>query len=167
MQLYCLLQKKKVAIFIDVDLARSNRSNNVRGELYEAAELFRKNGGEIFALSSQSYQYFARGNKFAFTDIYCGPNFSDKDKINKIKNHELWLKHDYTQFIFCDDKLFRELQQFCLPKENIIFNVVGTTFLELYDNHSSTTKYTVVECILFYLSIKLYLNNMEKNVTWE
>ena len=108
---------------------------------------------------------------FAFTKIYSVDVALDKDaKVNIIKNHEVYYKHDYDLYIFGNEKMYNSLEQQCksiINQRNIICNVKGTTFLELYKMHSPSVHYTVVEYILFYLGIKLQLKNMEHAVTWE
>ena len=162
-------KKNKVAIFIDVDFARADKGFSIRGQLYEAAELFKKNGGEIYAITSQPKAYFDHGNYLAFTDIFTVDNSINKDgKVNIIMKHDTWFKHDYDLYIFGDDKMYSSLLQYKGSiGGNIICNVTGTTFLELYNNHSPYLHYTVVEYILFYLSIKLHMKNIEIGVIWE
>ena len=160
--------KHKVAVFIDVDYARSDKGFSIRGQLYEAAEQFKKNGGEIYAITSQPKAYFDHGNYLAFTEIFSVDTSMNADaKVDIIKNHETSWKHDYDLYIFGNDKMYDSLEQQYKVRNNIICSVLGTTFLELYKNHSPYVHYTVVEYILFYLSIKLYMKNMEIGVTYE
>ena len=150
--------KHKVAVFIDVDYARSDKGFSIRGQLYEAAEQFKKNGGEIYAITSQPKAYFDHGNYLAFTEIFSVDTSVNADaKVDIIKNHETSWKHDYDLYIFGNDKMYDSLEQQYKVRNNIICSVLGTTFLELYKNHSPYVHYTVVEYILFYLSIKLYM----------
>lgn len=160
--------KHQVAIFIDVDYARSEKDNYIRGQLYEAAELFSKNGGEIYAITSNPKSYFDHGNYLAFTDVFrVNPIDGDTNKVNIIKQHALWFKHDYDLFIFGNDVMYSLLEQYKVStSRHIICNVLGTTFLELYDHHSPCHYYTVVEYILFYLSSKLLLKNIHSDVTF-
>ena len=159
--------KNKLAIFIDIDCAKSTSDFAVRGQLYEAAWWFKKKGGEVYALTSLSKSYLDNGNLFAFTKIYSVE--SGDTKVNIIKNHEVYYKHDYDLYIFGNERMFSSfiMNKHNVTRRHIICNVKGTTFLELYKMHSPSVHYTVVEYILFYLGIKLQLKNMEHAVTWE
>ena len=153
--------KKSVVIFIDVDYAKATNSNKIRGQLYEAADLFSKRGGCIYALSSKPKSYFDDGHYQAFTDVFCGQDVRNEDKINHVLTNYSWKKKKFDVYVFGGETFCKELEEKAGNHKNAVISVTGTTFLSLYDGHTPAINYTLVEHILFYLATKKYLKNLE------
>ena len=153
--------KKCVSVFIDVDYARAINSNKIRGQLYEAAELFKKQGGCVYALSSKPKSYFDDGHYNAFGEVFCGPDVTNEDKINYLLNHYCWSKEEYDIYVFGEETFCKELEEKAGNHHYVGISVTGTTFLSLYDGHSPAVNYTLVEHLLFFLATKRYLKRIE------
>ena len=154
--------KKFVAVFIDVDYARAINSNKIRGQLYEAAELYQKQGGCVYALSSKPRSYFDEGHYNAFNEVFCGPDVTKEDKINFLLNHYYWSKEEYDIYVFGEETFCKELEEKAGNHRYIGISVTGTTFLSLYEGHSPAINYTLVEYLLFFLATKFYLKHREQ-----
>ena len=146
---------KFVAVYIDVDYALAINSTKIRGQLYEAAELFKAVGGEVYALSSKPSSYFDDGHYDVFTNVYCGSDVTKEDKM------------DYDIYVFGESIFCGELDKKAGDHKNVIVDVTGTTFLSLYYGHSHAINYTLVEHLLFFLATKKYLKNLELNTRFD
>ncbi len=147
-----------VAVYIDVDYARSYRHTGIRGQLYEAAQMFRRAGGKVYAMTSQTMAYFKDGNASAFTDVYCGPEFDEETMARQIRS-DMKMMICCSTFVFGGETLYNNIKD-KLNKDDMCASVVGTQMLEINENKFPLRNYTVVEYILFYLTIKISTKNI-------
>ena len=81
--------------------------------MYEAAELFKAVGGEVYALSSKPSSYFDDGHYDAFTNVYCGSDVTKEDKM------------DYDIYVFGESIFCGELDKKAGDHKNVIVDVTG------------------------------------------
>lgn len=153
-------KNRKVIVYIDVDYARSHKYSGIRAQLFEAAELYHRAGGTIFAMTSQPLTYFDKGNINAFTDVIYGPNFDENDMAQRIRKDISVNGNSCTMFAFGGSTMIDNIKG--LLQNGDLFASVGpgSQMLEIYEDKFPLKKYTVVEYILFYLTIKLLIKNL-------
>lgn len=149
-------QDTRLIFIIDIDLARDPTTNKIRAQLYEAAQLFKRQGGEIYVYSAHSSDIFKDGNVHAFTKITCKLTTSNQNKADLISS-SIEVGTDICSFFIFGDNIVPLLQD-KFRKVEVCIYVIGTNFLTFNHNVMPLTKYTTVEYLLFYLGINLRQN---------
>jgi hypothetical protein len=159
----CRSDQTRLIFIIDIDLARDSSTNKIRSQLYEAAHLFKRQGGEIYVYSAHSLDIFKDGNVHAFTKITYDLTTSTQAKADLISRN-INPGNDVCSFFIFGDNMANYLQQ-KFHKVEMCINVIGTNFLTFNHNVMPLTKYTTVEYLLFYLGINLRMNKTIFNET--
>jgi hypothetical protein len=146
-------------LLIDMDMALDTVSGRVRDQFFEAAQLFKQAGGEIYVYSKHPKEYYHYGNLKAFSRLIPDMTMDDKAKAAILSK---FIKDNTNTndivFIFGDNMVY----QIKLSNSYVIIDVTGTHFLSFYQNQDPLRKYTVVENLMLYLGLNSRMIQMRE-----
>lgn len=151
-----------IIIFIDCDEAADRNTGIVRSQLFESARLFKKAGGKVYALTSHNLEYFRNGNTRSFTRIFHTLDINRKSTVllNILDQEE---DEERKLLVFGSGDLLAQILVASRPGD-VLADVSGSQIMEDDDEDSllpMMQTYSIVEYILFYLALKLFLHRME------
>ena len=151
------IQKYKWVFLIDLDQVLEPASRRIRNQFYEASQLFRKSGCDVLVYTTLSQGSFVTGNFQAFTNVFWNIPTKESEKIEcLLQKLKQVTDVDCNVFIFAD-----ELANKMKPINKAMgFDVRGTNFLRFDPAQNPYLKYSVVECMMFFLALLKGIDNI-------
>ena len=150
-------KNRKMHIIIDLDLVIDPYTRRVRNQFYEASHLFVQSGMEVVVFTKKEEGYFRDGNVHAFTKIFYEMIMNDEEKSDFFHKYTMSHMNDCF-FIFADT-----MAPLLKPINCIVsLNTIGTNYLTFNQDQSPLTKYSVVEYLMFFLSLTVHINKIYK-----